>query len=487
MPNPTQPARYFQGLSTNKNFEREYETQLNVPVDGSSPFLRSLSPFVIRALLPTILGESNDRLTASTRPSALSRRAGDEVLSSLAEGRDYSAALRDSRRADPSRTTYDQLLNVGRTIPGLTESNVVDLDREVTNFAVNESVGRNLPPSRPGDRARQQVVPAITNDLSGLSIANQLRKILDVPPLVLLINPTTFQVTHTKIAQFQERSRYGYIYQAWGEELTKVSFSGMIGAFTAGKASPTQTNVPSGVQFASKNDSASFQQLMALMSFFQSGAYITDTVQNSLANFMIGNLAIEYDQNVYVGHMDSFNYSFAEEKQNGGLEFDIDFTAIKVYDQAQPVSVVPRLQNPNTGLFNPRTSPAPRNRLSRTFLSGGPPTTDVTNANIFSEATVATPGPSVPNPWRSTPQPSEPATVVELVAPVLSPTGGLAATLQEDFVYEAGTSPRFTADQIIAATAEVQSTPSLRAPSLQRAVAGQVETLVAPVITRRRF
>jgi len=475
MPNPTQPARYFQGLPTAKNFSRDYETQQNVPIDGSSPFPRALSPFVIRPLLPTILGESNDRLTTTVRPRALSARAGDEVIESLADGTNYSDALRNSRRADPSRTTYAQLVNLGQAIPGLTESNVVDLDREITNFAVNEAAAGNLPNRRGEGSTPNRVVPAITNDITGLSVLNQLRKILDVPPLILLINPTTFSVSYNKIAQFSERSRYGYIYQAWGEELTKVSFSCTIGAFTSGKASSSQTNVPSGVQFASKNDSAAFQQLMAMMSFFQSGAYITDTVQNSLANQMIGNLAIEYDQNVYVGHIDSFSYSFEEEKQNGGLQFDIDFTAIKVYDQAQPVSVVSRLQNPNTGLFSPRTSQAPPNRLSRTFLSG-------TEGSVFTEATVATPEPSIANPWRSQPQPTQ-DTVNSAVVQILSPSGGLAPAIPgTDFTYDVSSS-RFTESQILAAASEIQSTPGLRATPEQAIQTVQVE--IASIITRR--
>ena len=472
MPNPTQPARYFQGLPTNKNFSRDYETQQNVPIDGSSPFPRTLSPFVIRALLPTILGDSNDRLTATTRPRALSARAGDEAIESLSDGVSYANALRDSRRSDPSRTTYAQLVNLGQAIPGLTESNVVDLDREITNFAVNEAAASNLPVQRGEGAVPNRVVPAITNNITGLSVLNQLRKILDVPPLILLINPTTFQVSYNKIAQFSERSRYGYIYQAWGEELTKVSFSCTIGAFTAGRSSSSQTNVPSGVQFASKNDSASFQQLMAMMSFFQSGAYITDTVQNSLANQMIGNLAIEYDQNVYVGHMDSFNYSFDEEKQNGGLQFDIDFTAIKVYDQAQSVSVVSRLQNPNTGLFSPRTSPAPPNRLSRTFLSG-------TSGSVFTEATVATPEPSIANPWRSQPQ-TPPDTLNSAVVQILTPSGGLASAISgTDFTYGVSSSS-FTEDQILAATSEIQSNPGLRATPDQAIQTVEVAPFTVP-------
>lgn len=481
MPNPTQPARLFRGLSTDKSFQRDYETQNSVPIDGSNPILRTYSPFVIRALLPTILGETNDQLASGVRPRSASARSGpNNVIDSILDNPSYSDALRDSRRADPSRTTYEQLLNTGSAIPGLAEANLVDLDRATTNFAVNQSTEGNLPQNRDGSGSSgTRVTPAITNDASGLSIVNQLRKLLDVPPLVLLINPTTFSVSHTKIAQFQERSRHGYIYQAWGEELTKVSFSCTIGAFTAGKASPSQTNTPSGVQFASKNDSASFQQLMAMLSFFQSGAYITDTVQNSKANLMIGNLAIEYDQNVYVGHMDSFSYSFAEEKQNGGLELEIDFTAIRVYDQAPSVSVVSRMNNPGTGALQPPNVPSAPNRLSRTFLSGN------SEAQFFSSPAAATPEPSGPNPWRIQPQPaSSTQTLSETARQILTSTGGLQASIPgDDFVYAVG-STSFSAEEVISATVAAQSDPALRRPNL---TAPTSSASLNPILVRRRL
>jgi hypothetical protein len=73
---------------------------------------------------------------------------------------------------------------------------------------------------------------------------------------------------------------------------------------------------------------------MAMLTFFQSGGYLHDTEHGSRAYPMVGNLALEYDSKVYVGHMDSFSFSEEETQQNGGLQFEFDFTAIREYDFA---------------------------------------------------------------------------------------------------------------------------------------------------------
>jgi hypothetical protein len=241
-----------------------------------------------------------------------------------------------------------------------------------------------------------QIIPAVTNDATALSILLQLKQIMTIPPLVLYINPSSFTVSHSKIAQFQERSRYGYIYQAWGNDLEKLSVSCTIGAFIAGKSTPSQ-QVASGVQYASKRDSASYQQLMAVLSFYQSNGNIQDTVSNatgrrSRANLMVGNLAIEYDQNVYVGHMDSFSYAEEETLQGGGLKFDFEFTAVRVFDFASQRSSIAPENAPGSNFYNPSASNAPSSgsRLSRTFTGSGP-------TQFFTAPTVG--GSTPAQPW----------------------------------------------------------------------------------------
>lgn len=368
MSNPTQSARFFERLPTAPNFQREYETQDTVPIDGSKASLRAFSPFVLRVLPPLVLGDNFNTLRVA-RPNP----AEGEVADSSPRV-DYAGAIRSlNQRVDLSEETYQSLVNRGGLIPGLSGTTTRAIEEFVSNSARNQAISPNVPAS-----SRNRIVPALANDSTALSILLQISRLLDIPPICLYINPSTLSVAHAKIAQFQERSRYGYIYQAWGEELTKVSFSCTIGAFIAGRQSSTQTGVASGVQYASKRDSASFQQLMAVFSLYQSSGYIQDTTANatgrvSRANLLVGNTAIEYDQTVYVGHMDSFSYSEDESLQNGGLKFDIEFTAIKVYDVAQPKSSIAP-ENTPSNFYNPSSafSPSSGSRLSRTFLGSGP-------------------------------------------------------------------------------------------------------------------
>lgn len=391
MPNPTQPARFFEGLSTGPEFAREYEFQDSIPIDGSNADVRSLSPFVMRVLPPLILG---DRL--NTIPVRPAQSFGDEPTRQRV---DYAGAIRDLYRSSPSTDTYDQIVRRGEAIPGLTQASVQDLERYVANQARNQQLAGNRALQAVNRQRREEnrsrVAPALANDTSALSILLQLKRMMAIPPLMMLINPSSLSVSYTKIAQLQERTRYGYIYQSWGEELAKVSFSCTVGAFIAGRANPTQTGVPSGMQFAAKRDSAAFQQLMAVLSLYQSSGYIQDTAasatgRRSKAFQMVGNTAIEYDQWVYVGHMDSFTYSYEETNQNGGIKFDIEFTAIRVFDMSSPkVSVTP-LANPQGGTGRVPNNQSPDSRLSRTFRGEG-------GSQLFTAPTVG--GQVPPQPW----------------------------------------------------------------------------------------
>lgn len=387
MPNPTQPARFFEGLPTGPNFQRSYQTQRSIPIDGSKASLRSFSPFTLKVLPPLVLGDH-----ANIIPIATPRSSEEGVDVSSGRPADFAGAIRglNQRRRERTEETYSALLQGGSSIPGLSSASLVSIEEGIANTARNQAISPTVP-----EASRHRIVPALANDSVALSMLIQIRRIMDTPPLVLYINPNSFSVTHTKIAQLQERNRYGYIYQAWGEELQKVSFSGSIGAFIAGRTSPTQS-IASGVQFASRRDSASFQQLMALLAMYQSSGNIQDfsanaTGRQSRANLLIGNIAIEYDQNVYVGHMESFSYTEEETLQNGGLKFDIDFTAVRVYDLApQRVSIAPQ-NAPGSTFYNPSAanSPSPGSRLSRTFLGS--------STQIFTAPTVG--GQTPAQPW----------------------------------------------------------------------------------------
>ena len=312
-----QPARAFSGLGQGPEFQVEYENQQTIPLSGAKD-ARALSPFTMRVVLPNIL-------TTEGLPQ------GGRITR-------YDAAAASNQDLSSDRVP-------GQLIGNLARLNSTQITREVSEYQLNRS------------RTRQQSTvgppfPVYANEMTARAIALQIKAILNTPPLVFLINPQTMQIQHQKVAQFSEKTRNGYIYQACGEEAVKLSFSCTIGAFTVGapngtSAGGTFSRFATGTQFASKRDSAAFQQLMSVLALYKSAGEIKDMVGGSQAHLMVGNLVIEYDQVVYTGHMDSFSYGYESEKQNGGMTFDFEFTALQVRDVATPSQVVRLMSSPS--------------------------------------------------------------------------------------------------------------------------------------------
>jgi len=183
--------------------------------------------------------------------------------------------------------------------------------------------------------------------MTAADIAWQLSTVLNAPPLVLLINPTSMEITYTKVQQFQDRTRYGFLFQAWGEEQPKITFSARCGAFVTGGK---------GVQYASKRDSRAWQNLMNAFHFYKNNGYIYDTIGKSNAHLFVGALSIHYDQMVYYGNMESFGWGYDENNQLGGVEFSIEFTVTAMLDTAQQKFVVTPMKSPIPSLSDPRYS-----------------------------------------------------------------------------------------------------------------------------------
>lgn len=196
--------------------------------------------------------------------------------------------------------------------------------------------------------------PGFIDKLVAVDIAAQIQTILQIPPLTLLINPTSLSINHNKVQQFSQRTRSGYVYQAWGDEQPVLSISGTIGAFIAGVNPDVGTVLEgaltpsvSGVQFASKRDSAAYQNLMNLLLFYKNNGYIYDNIGRSNAHQFVGALAIEYDQWVYIGHMNSFSWGYDEsDTVNGKLSYELEFTVSQMFDTHQPTEVLKPLESP---------------------------------------------------------------------------------------------------------------------------------------------
>ena len=306
---PPPPAAYAT-LATGPEGLIEYMPGETSPVDGSNSLLRVLSPFIIRVEPPLIY--------ANWSPGKSGKHFGT-----------YDTAFRGVSSYVSARDSLTALGNVTANQGGATPETIAYLGGGSKSTA--DTSGTTATPGYPAGK------PSMTNLMTGLDIAMQLRGILDAPPLILLINPQSFQVQYTKIQQFQERTRLGYVFQAWGEEQPKITFTARCGAYYSAQR---------GVQRASRADSASWQNLMALFALYRSNGYIVDTVGKSNAHHMVGSLSIQYDQNIYYGHMDSLSWTEEENQQNGGISMEIAFTVSAMTDLAKPSFNVAPMRNP---------------------------------------------------------------------------------------------------------------------------------------------
>lgn len=345
----------FQGLQLPNNITVQLEPNEAIQVETSDALLRSLSPFMIRVEPPLIYGEDG----------GFQNKKINSVATTFAVGSGFGTDL----------TGYDQARKA------LAQSCIAGLNTSRSGqCSIQEFVARNNKPndklsadgSMVNDVGGNLGTPAIADVYTAVDIARQLSAMINTPPLVLLINPTTLSVAYNKIQQFQERTRYGYVFQTWGEEQPKISFTARCGAFISGGR---------GVQFASRLDSMAWQNLMNAFTLFRNAGYIHDTVGKSNAHLSVGSLSIRYDGWIYYGHMESFNFVNDEEHMHGGVEFSIEFVASAMVDTAQPPYGV-----------TPMKSPVPSPSDPRYQGLGNVPNTRAGNFSVGSDGVVRTQG-----------------------------------------------------------------------------------------------
>lgn len=315
-PYPHQPAELFGSLTSDANLERQYEIQPGEAVHGEKRSLSKYSPFLIMVQVP------------------------DEAKEELAKMQ-YGG------------------YNVGGTVGPKTQASA---EFEATYGGLATSVA---------NQSLREWNPAFFSINMYADIWDQLLNIhYRVPPLVLLINPNDMTINYAKKQNHTERTRYGYIYQEWGEELVTLSFTGTIGAFYAGASTTqgtnygsfdqdnpmAQTTSPTGNQEASRKYSASYQNLMNLMNVYLNNGYIRDRANSSplkpsLAHHMIGSILICYDGFQYEGHFDKFEFKYEEKSNRGGLTYSFDFTCTRIKDvepTANPVHWLKKLSTEYT-------------------------------------------------------------------------------------------------------------------------------------------
>ena len=322
------PPVAFQSLRTGPDIEIEYEPNQALPVEMSDALLRGLSPFMLQVEPPFIFGDDGGFLN---RP----------INSVNIDG--YTNAQQRVTRYSASRTSLAQsgILSISTNAQGVEEYVTKDASSKTKNRGPDSNFVDD-----DGENGSKLGQPAIADLYAATDIAWQLSAMLNTPPLVLLINPNNLAMARNKVQQYQDRTRFGYILHAWGEEQPRLSITAKCGAFVSGGR---------GVQFASKRDSAAWQNLMNAFHFFKNNGYIHDTVGRSFAHHHIGSLSIHYDGWIYYGSMESFSYSY-EDSTNmlGGVEFSMEFVVSLEVDTTASTLAVQPMRSPTPSPSDPR-------------------------------------------------------------------------------------------------------------------------------------
>jgi hypothetical protein len=419
-----QPLGVYRGLDAGPGWGRDSVEAQSQAIDGTKQRLRDSqlgSPFTFRVAPPSILLEALlGNGGAQTRDffDPLLRQVYDDAEktfqatqeafeSGAATLADVEAARQGMLGGRPPNSGQNIDIIEAATRSKSNFSSVVDRReqfRQSNFFATGPTRGTTLTlledmiasngirfnPSKVSTSQANQ--SAVADLIQALDVIVQLNRVIATPALTLLINPEQLQINYAKKQSYQDRNRYNYIFQSWGEEQVRLSVSGRSAGFVAGSGGNPRlqratrnnqsvvtgqlTESVSGYQYASKWDSAAWQNLMALFTFYRNNGYIYDTAgrPRSEAHLFIGNIEIAYDQWVYVGNFENFSYEYDENKQHGAVAFSFEFTASAIYDRAQDGPVRP--------LFSPTPSPSssPRGVVPRlpnpqartTSFSGGP-------------------------------------------------------------------------------------------------------------------
>lgn len=324
-------SRYSQ-ISAGPRLLYSFETQDGIPVDGGSPLLRTLSPFTLRLVPPSIVFSEG----------ALSGGGVSTITNAL------------------SSTKASQSFAAGQSAAGSTQTITSGNSLYVTQQAVYAGIEL-------GSSSQFRTVNTMADGYTALDIKAQIEAITNAPPLTLLLNPSEMTIAYTTIQSFTTRARNGLIFQRWGENLPTLNFSGSTGAFIAGtnaqntinpltegtitSARSQETSSISGFQPAARRDSAAWQNFTSLFQFYKNNGYIYDTFGRSEAHLMVGCVQIEYDQVLYYGHIDSLNWAYTSDSPFR-VQWDMSFTALKILDQAQSPSVVLPMTGPTQSPSN---------------------------------------------------------------------------------------------------------------------------------------
>ncbi len=236
----------------------------------------------------------------------------------------------------------------------MTNANVTAQDASADPLA--SQLGRNI---QIANGQRQQAVQKQTNYLS-----QQISLIQSMPSLMMLVNPSEFSRSYEHTTD-PVKTRSGYVVNMWLERPMVISSKGVTAAQYAFRSDGS-----GGLSHFNRIQSASYQNLMSLVSIFKNnGNIFTDTSfgdGNQGIPLISISLYIYYDNHIYIGSFDefdivddgnkpfnlSYNWKFT-------VRYDIDTTQVSdtfisnfglpSSGPIPPVAIPPGISSPSSG------------------------------------------------------------------------------------------------------------------------------------------
>jgi len=179
-----------------------------------------------------------------------------------------------------------------------------------------------------------------------------LEALKSIPPLRLLVNPSSFRVSSEKLSSDGNWTRNGPIVEHWGENQDKIEASGKIAAFFAIDADSTAIDAQGegpGLTRVTRQYSASYQNFLSLYLLYRNNANLYTSgldfpdskgiFQNRLS--MVGSIYIYYDNVMYSGSFDNFNIT-ENDTAPYTLEYNFQFTVRATFVLDRPPDLEPQ-------------------------------------------------------------------------------------------------------------------------------------------------
>lgn len=203
---------------------------------------------------------------------------------------------------------------------------------KVTKDLSNRAPGYDKVVSNARERAEEQLKNLqARRDL----IDNYNKKMKDIPPLVMLINPNSFSNSMTKLIIDGSYTRSGYVIEHYGENLDTISCDGRIGGFYGITLDQSPNNsgafqhVPA-ISRSFRRASIPYQNLMSLVMIYRTnGRTFIDNDPRRINS--VGHIMMFWDGFVYHGNFNSFSIS-EKEDDPFSLSYSFEFAVSSIDD-----------------------------------------------------------------------------------------------------------------------------------------------------------